>query len=165
MPDSTAISSRSLFSRLCDRATCILAMRDHSEYELRRKLALPMIFTHNGVEKSIIGNNDDIDKVISWCHEYHWIDDNKFAQQLIRSRSRKGYGPQYIYQKLQQKGISREIREAAMFECQIDWHDIAQNVAWRKFGSPLPTDWPSRAKIQRFLLYRGFFMEDIKSLY
>jgi SOS response regulatory protein OraA/RecX len=38
-----ATSRRSAYSRLLDRAVRILAMRDHSEQELRRKLAAPVM--------------------------------------------------------------------------------------------------------------------------
>ena len=42
-------SRRSGYARLLDRAIRILAMRDHSEQELRRKLAAP-VMSKNGPE-------------------------------------------------------------------------------------------------------------------
>ena len=45
-----ATSRRSAYSRLLDRAVRILAMRDHSEQELRRKLAAP-VMGKNGPEE------------------------------------------------------------------------------------------------------------------
>jgi regulatory protein len=42
VPVTEPSSRRSGYARLLDRAIRILAMRDHSEQELRRKLAAPV---------------------------------------------------------------------------------------------------------------------------
>ncbi|WP_313020838.1 recombination regulator RecX [Atlantibacter hermannii] len=155
---------RSVYARLCDRATRLLAMRDHSEHELRRKLAAPFMVKSPQDEVEPI-MTEDVDKVISWCYEHHWLDDANFAGRYIASRSRKGYGPQRIRQELQQKGLSREHCDAAFRACDIDWTQITWDIAVRKFGEPLPRDYPTKVKVQRFLLYRGFLMEDIQEIY
>ena len=80
-------------------------------------------------------------------------------------RSRKGYGPARIRQELNQKGISREATEKAMRECDIDWCALARDQATRKYGEPLPTVFSEKVKIQRFLLYRGYLMEDIQDIW
>ena len=116
MTDST--SRRSAYSRLLDRAVRILAMRDHSEQELRRKLAAP-VMGKNGPE-DIDATPEDYDKVIAWCIESRYLDDDRFVQQFIASRSRKGYGPARVRQELNQKGVARESIERAMRECEID---------------------------------------------
>lgn len=154
---------RSAYSRLLDRAVRILAMRDHSEQELRRKLAAPII-TKQGPE-ALDATPEDVDRVIAWCIENHYLDDSRFVQQFIASRSRKGYGPARIRQELNQKGIPREVGERAMRECEIEWAVLAKEQAVRKYGEPLPTDFPQKVKIQRFLLYRGYLMEDIQDIW
>lgn len=166
MSEQLFSSSRSTFSRLCDRAVRILAMRDHSEQELRRKLTTPAPSASFGqqTEKAEY-SAEDIEKVIAWCYQQNWLDDRQFAMRFIASRSRKGYGPQSIRQSLQQKGIDRETREEVLFACEIDWGLQAKETAERKFGTPLPDEWQKRVKVQRFLLYRGFFMEDIQNIY
>ncbi|MBA1839875.1 regulatory protein RecX, partial [Escherichia coli] len=78
---------------------------------------------------------------------------------------RKGYGPARIRQELNQKGISREATEKAMSECDIDWCALARDQATRKYGEPLPTVFSEKVKIQRFLLYRGYLMEDIQDIW
>lgn len=98
-----ATSRRSAYSRLLDRAVRILAMRDHSEQELRRKLAAP-VMGKNGPE-DIDATPEDYDKVIAWCIESRYLDDDRFVQQFISSRSRKGYGPARVRQELNQKGF------------------------------------------------------------
>lgn len=158
MTEST--SRRPAYARLLDRAVRILAVRDHSEQELRRKLAAP-IMGKNGPEE-IDATAEDYERVIAWCHEHGYLDDSRFVARFIASRSRKGYGPARIRQELNQKGISREATEKAMRECDIDWCALARDQATRKYGEPLPTVFSEKVKIQRFLLYRGYLMEDIR---
>ena len=101
MTEST--SRRPAYARLLDRAVRILAVRDHSEQELRRKLAAP-IMGKNGPEE-IDATAEDYERVIAWCHEHGYLDDSRFVARFIASRSRKGYGPARIRQELNQKGI------------------------------------------------------------
>lgn len=148
-----------------DKATRILAVRDHSEWELRRKLQPLLSEGGDGNSEQANITPADIDDIIAWCTEHHWLDDTRFAGRFVISRSRKGYGPQRIRQELQQKGISRDLCDAALASDETNWGELARDIAQRKFGEPLPTEWPQKAKVQRFLLYRGFLMEDIQDLY
>jgi len=156
-------SRRSGYARLLDRAIRILAMRDHSEQELRRKMAAP-VMGKNGPEALDV-TPEEVDRVVGWCIENRYLDDQRFVRQFIASRSRKGYGPARIRQELNQKGIAREESERAMRECEIDWALLAKEQAQRKYGDPLPTVFAEKVKIQRFLLYRGYLMEDIQEIW
>jgi len=160
---SESTPRRSASARLLDRAVRILAVRDHSEQELRRKLAAP-VMGKNGPE-DIGATAEEVEQVIAWCHEHNYLDDNRFISRFIASRSRKGYGPARIRQELNQKGISRESAEKAMRECEIEWHVLAREQAVRKYGEPLPTAFAEKVKVQRFLLYRGYLMEDIQEIW
>ncbi|WP_437887201.1 recombination regulator RecX [Phytobacter sp. V91] len=161
MPENTP--RRSDYARLLDRALRILAMRDHGEAELRRKLTAP-VMSKNGPEKIDV-SQQDLDNVIGWCAENHYLDDDRFARQFIASRSRKGYGPARIRQELGQKGVSRETCESAMRDCEIEWSERAREQAERKYGTPLPTQFADKVKVQRFLLYRGYLLEDIQEIW
>ena len=154
---------RSAYSRLLDRAIRILAMRDHSEQELRRKLTAP-VMGKTGPEP-IDAPPEEVEKVIAWCIENRYLDDSRFVQQFIAGRSRKGYGPARIRQELAQKGITRDVIEQAMYECETDWSQLAYEQVTRKYGEPLPTAFADKVKIQRFLLYRGYLMEDIQEIW
>lgn len=161
MSDNT--SRRSAVARLRDRAMRILAMRDHSEKEFRRKLTAP-VMSKNGLEEIDV-TPEEIDQVVEWCLEHNFLDDARFVRQFIASRARKGYGPARIRQELNQKGIGRDISESAMRECDIDWVANAREQALRKYGEPLPTEFTAKVKVQRFLLYRGFMQEDIQEIW
>ena len=156
-------SRRSGYARLLDRAIRILAMRDHSEQELRRKLAA-QVMSKNGPEALDV-TPEELEQVVAWCIENRYLDDNRFVGQFIASRSRKGYGPARIRQELSQKGIARQAVEQAMRECDIDWVSLARAQAQRKYGEPLPSAFAEKVKIQRFLLYRGYLMEDIQEIW
>lgn len=118
-------SRRSGYARLLDRAIRILAMRDHSEQELRRKLAAP-VMSKNGPEALDV-TPEELEQVVAWCIENRYLDDHRFVGQFIASRSRKGYGPARIRQELSQKGIARQDVEQAMRECDIDWVSLARS--------------------------------------
>jgi len=154
---------RPAYARLLDRAVRILAVRDHSEQELRRKLSAP-VMSKNGPEE-IDATAEDYDRVIAWCYEHSYLDDERFASRFLASRGRKGYGPSRIRQELNQKGVARESIEKAMRECDTDWCERAKEQAIRKYGEPLPREFSEKVKIQRFLLYRGFLMEDIQDIW
>ena len=147
-------SRRSGYARLLDRAIRILAMRDHSEQELRRKLVAP-VMSKNGPEALDV-TPDELEQVVAWCIENRYLD---------ASRSRKGYGPARIRQELSQKGIARQVVDQAMRECDIDWVSLAREQAQRKYGEPLPSAFTEKVKVQRFLLYRGYLMEDIQEIW
>jgi regulatory protein len=66
---------------------------------------------------------------------------------------------------LQQKGIGREEINQALFDTEVDWSQCAADLAKRKFGEPLPQTWTEKSKVQRFLMSKGFMMEDIQAVF
>lgn len=136
MTEST--SRRPAYARLLDRAVRILAVRDHSEQELRRKLAAP-IMGKNGPEE-IDATAEDYERVIAWCHEHGYLDDSRFVARFIASRSRKGYGPARIRQELNQKGISakrQKKRCVNVTSTGAHWRAIRRREIWRTFANCL----------------------------
>lgn len=157
---------------LISRTMHLLSQRDHSEAELRRKLAAQSFVANArfGAKSPTEPPEDPVDpavieQVIAYCYQHNWLDDRRFANSFIASRSRKGYGAQRIRSELMQKGVEKEIVQAALAECEIDWCEQAREIALRKFGDPLPVEWKEKAKVLRYLLYRGFFQEEIQSIY
>lgn len=118
-------SERTQFSRLLDRAMRILAMRDHSEAEFRRKLTLSAeraaLFAKTKSQEPETLSPEMTDKVVAWCVENRYLDDAHFAERFVASRSRKGYGPQRIRMELGQKGVEKSLTEQALAEAEIDW--------------------------------------------
>lgn len=154
------------FPRLLDRAMRVLGMRDHSREELKRKLQQSVQRTAYMQQKTPETiTEEQMEKVLDWCQENGWLNDERFTERFIQSRSRKGYGPQRIRMELTQKGIDRDAIDVAMEETNIDWAECAAQLAERKFGLPLPKEWKEKAKVQRFLQSKGFLSEDIQSIF
>ncbi|OWF83979.1 recombination regulator RecX [Yersinia frederiksenii] len=161
-------------NELLSRAMRLLSQRDHSESELRRKLAVqPFSAKGHWGKRAVSGSEEpaeDIDpkvieQVIAYCYQHNWLDDSRFATSYINSRSRKGYGAQRIRSELMRKGVDKELIQAAFEISEIDWSLLAKEVAQRKFSEILPVEWKEKAKVQRYLLYRGFFQEEIQSIF
>jgi len=180
---------------LMNRAMRYLSQRDHGEAELRRKLLTPPVpfvkpankksswsarrkpeqndFADQDIEKAKPEprpvpeeiSEEHVQAVIDYCYQHHWLDDAKFASRYISGRSNKGYGAQRIRSELMQKGVDKETITAALEATEVDWCVLARDIATRKFGENLPTDWKEKSKVLRYLLYRGFFQEEIQSIY
>jgi regulatory protein len=172
MNDAVPQPAGNTFNDLLSRAMRLLSQRDHSEAELRRKLAAqPFAARGRMATKPPTATPVEpidptvVEQVIAYCYQHNWLDDPRFAVSYIGSRSRKGYGAQRIRSELMQKGVDKDTVQTALAECEIDWCAHAREVALRKFGEPLPKEWKDKAKVQRYLLYRGFFQEEIQSIY
>ncbi|OIV47361.1 hypothetical protein BK025_04825 [Sodalis sp. TME1] len=155
---------------LLDRALGLLSRRDHSEAELRRKLAVPPVTRRRFRERTdaqsaTAVSQDEIDQAIAYCHDHDWLDDGRFARRYVSRRSKQGYGEQRIRMELLQKGINRDDIDAAFAEAEIDRTAQAFAVAVKKFGQPLPAEPQTKIKVQRYLLSRGFSFDEIRSIY
>lgn len=151
---------------LLSRAMRLLAQRDFSEQEMRHKLMAHSSFnTFSKTAENTPVSKESIDQVIAYCFEHNWLNDANYARRFITFRSNRGYGPQRIQSELQQKGIRRDDIHLAMSECEIDWHEKAKELAIKRFGSKLPTDWKEKSKVQRYLAYRGFMQDEIQSVF
>ena len=131
---------------LLSRAMRLLSQRDHSEAELRRKLAAqPFVAKarfggkgpHAPASPPVAEEPVDpalIEQVITYCYQHNWLDDKRFAHSYIGSRSRKGYGAQRIRSELMQKGVDKTLVQDALAECDIDWCEQAKQVAQRNLA-------------------------------
>ncbi len=134
-------------------AVSILARRDHSEYELRQKLALRQC------------DEADIDQAIAYCFEHQWLDDRRVAEGLLRYGVSKGRGWKRICFDADRKGISVALLESAQEIQQHDWFSLAKKVAINRFADAqgdLPhADMKQKAKWYRYLQNRGFSTDEI----
>ena len=120
---------------LRSRALAMLARREHSQFELRQKLA------ELGAESTVI------DTILHEISTKNW-----------QNSARKGQGLLNIRQELKQRGITdKEMVEELLAE--HDWFDLAQQTRSKKFGEELPTERKEQARQLRFLQYRGFSSE------
>lgn len=133
------------------RAMDFLARREHSRWELRRKLA------------AAGATGDLADETLDALEQEGLLSDARFVESFVAARARKGQGPVRIYQELDRRGVDETLIEDGIDEADIDWYDLAADVRARKFGKTVPRDFPGRAKQMRFLEYRGFDSDQIQA--
>ncbi len=127
-----------------NKALYLLAMREHSRYELQLKL-----LRRNYERQEII-------IVLDRLLEEKFQSDERFAEIYIHSRASKGYGPERIKLELQHKGVKESVVHFAMQNAGVDWSTLAQQVYNKKFGAGQSSDFQERIKRQQFMRYRGF---------
>ncbi|MDO8415568.1 MAG: regulatory protein RecX [Agitococcus sp.] len=142
-PTATAFLSP---TSLRSRALAMLARREHSQFELRQKLA------------ELGGESSVIDTILHEFSTENWQNDRRFTEVFIRYSARKGQGALNIRQELKQRGITdKEMVEELLAD--HDWFDLAQQTRSKKFGEEFPTERKEQARQLRFLQYRGFSSE------
>ncbi|HSX24472.1 MAG TPA: regulatory protein RecX [Candidatus Andersenbacteria bacterium] len=124
----------------------ILARRDHSIREMRKKLQ----------KKNI--TSELINETIAWLIDKRLLNDREFAQKKAESIMRtKMCGPRYIEYKLREAGIASDIIDDVLGKSASDheWQQRAKKalVQWKKIH---PKHTEDRIRQQRFLASRGF---------
>jgi regulatory protein len=130
-------------------AMALLARRDHCTGELRSKLC------ERGYEEALVG------VVLADLAERRLVNDARYVESYVHHHAERGQGPRRIRQDLARFDLDAELIEAAMAE--HDWQRLARELRARKFGAVLPADWSGKAKQARFLQYRGFSADHIRS--
>lgn len=145
----------------------LLARREHSRQELYQKLL-----------RRFSGQSDQIEIEIDRLTAEGLQSDERLAEAFIRARSSKGQGPVKIRSELRQKGVDDDAISLAMDASEIDWFEIAREVADRKFRLSEPaapsadetetgfgTAMREKARVSRFLQQRGFSFDHISNLF
>jgi regulatory protein len=90
------------------------------------------------------------------------LDDARFATQYVAYHADRGQGPRRIAMDLSARGVAPLHIEAALAAGK-DWAALAREVRTRRFGLTPPATWAEKAKQGRFLQYRGFSSDHIRS--
>ena len=142
----------------------LLTGREYSRAELATKL------------NKRFDSHTSIDQVLVQIAEEGLQSDKRFTEAYIRSRIYRGHGLNRIRQDIRQKGVADELVAVALEEADIDWFELAREVAERKFrlrkseshrsSTDHATDHAAsqkeKAKRMRFMQYRGFSYDQIK---
>jgi regulatory protein len=140
------------------RALALLAQREHSASELRRKL---MRHARAAISEDAASPGEDtaaqLDEVMAWLQAHHYLSEERFVESRIHTRASR-YGNLRIRQELAQHGLSLPAQAAqALKESELE---RATEVWRRKFGAAA-SDAAGRARQSRFLAQRGFSPEVI----
>jgi regulatory protein len=134
-------------------AITLLARRDYSSGELTRKLAERGYLEHA------------IEPVIEELLATNKLNDERYGQNFVAYRARRGHGPARIRNDLKTSGLDRSaIDEAVKGDEAPDFLALARSVRARKFGPEIPADRKERARQARFLQYRGFSTDHIRAV-
>lgn len=147
------MSASATEAELFAKALRVLAIREHSRLELAKKLA------------TLTEDSSLIEQVLDKLAQSDYLNDQRYADMLVRSAISKGYGPMKLSHLFREKGVESELAKTALEQAEIDWQALAAHQRRKKFGDTLPKDWPERARQSRFLAGRGFYLETINAVF
>jgi regulatory protein len=141
-----------------NKAIDYLSRRDHSEAELRSKLA------KKGFDEVLV------EQAILAMFEANYLNEERYARMIIRAGFERGHGPQKIQFKMKQQGLTQDQIHATFEEFEADWFEKARALRARKFGVIASADsfkdkaeyFKERSRQMRFLAGRGFGMAHIE---
>ncbi len=122
----------------------LLARREHSRSELAQKLAA------RGVGLEVV------EHVLGELSAGALQSDERFAEEYVRERIERGYGPEQILAGLRERGIDEAIIAHRVDPRDPAWIERLAEARRRRFGDALPVDPGQRARQCRFLVRRGF---------
>ena len=157
-------SSPSIIKQMAEAAAAfaaalrLLAMRDHSEAELRGKLV------RRGFPLT------EIDQTVGRLYDLRYLDDRRFATAWATAALNSGWGvgPR-LKLELQRRGVASAVIEATLTEL-AEEHDeqqvLAQLLAKRFAGfNPQTADERQRRRVYAYLQRRGFSLNMIFSYF
>ena len=134
------------------RALHLLSRREHSRHELFQKL----------IQRGFAAQA--IEPVLDELEQKTWLSDSRFAENMLRYRAEKGFGPVRIRFELRDKGVSESIIHDVFQQQSIDWFEQALKL-WKKKYNQIPLSQNDRAKQQRYFSYRGFDSHYLTRIY
>ena len=135
------------------KAMDLLARREHSTAELRRKLRTREF------------DDGAIELVLEALRQDGLQSDTRFAESFVHQRFHAGIGPLKIAFELRQKGIDEALAEDCLALYADRWQESMIRERVRRFGEAIPEDFGARAKQARFLQNRGFSPESVMRLF
>ncbi len=133
-------------------ALAMLSRRDHPSTELSSKLRAQGY------------GEDPVADVILELGEERLLDDQRFASNFVGWHAGRGQGPARIRQDLAAAGLPAELIATAL-DAGPDFNALCRQVRTRRFGAELPAEWSEKARQARFLQYRGFSSDHIRSAF
>jgi len=144
------------YQKTFNSALRILTGRDHSKYELTQKLE------QRGFTAL------DIEKAVSECERFDYINDERTSRVYIRQLILKGYGEKRIRHEMNKKGLNGERIENILCETVAEIGELegAERILDKNLKRFERESDPKkrRDKIYRFLHARGFSQDTIRKL-
>ncbi|HEY5719880.1 MAG TPA: regulatory protein RecX, partial [Gammaproteobacteria bacterium] len=103
------------------RALDLLARREHSRAELRRKLG------------GAGSDPAELDAVLDQLAAAGLQSDARYAESYVRSYAERGDGPLKIRQGLRQRGVDGSLIDAALEAAEVDWGERLESARAKRF--------------------------------
>ena len=137
-------------SRARHSALRLLARREHSQYELRRKLKAR-------------GYGDRlVDELLAELITERLLSDTRYAEAMVTNRASRGYGPLRICMELRDRGVAEGIVDKVLQEAEVDWEERLRHTYDRKYGGIAVESFKTWASRAQFLKNRGFSVDAIR---
>jgi regulatory protein len=133
------------------KAMDLLARREHGRAELQRKLVAA------GFDVDVAAD------ALRRLAEEGLQSDRRFVESFVQSRINQGKGPLRIHADLGQKGIASGLIDEVLEETGEDWCALAREARLKEFGRTQPAGFRDKARQMRFLQYRGFEPDQIRT--
>jgi regulatory protein len=128
----------------------LLARRDYARAELAARLA------DRGYDPGCI------EGVVGALAGRGFLDDARYAGHFVQYHAARGQGPLRIRRELAEAGVGEVLIDEALAAIE-DWPARARVLRQRRFGGVAPAAWAEKARQARFLQYRGFSTDHIRS--
>ena len=132
------------------RAIALLSRREHSRYELRRKLS------------AHCEDDTELDRLLKELERGGWLSEEQFAESVVHRRKSR-HGSRRIIQELRQHGLPESTLERLSSELRASELTRAREVWQKRFGSA-PADTREYARQYRYLAARGFAADCLRRI-
>ena len=143
----------------------LLARREHAFQELVNKLSTKFLRCSDygyAIEKASLLELI-FDQILILKNE-NLQSDERYVESFINGRKSQGKGPIRIRRELEQKQVSSQLINNYLNETSEEWESLARQVYLKKFGQGESKNYQEKTKRLRFLVYRGFPHELLRSI-
>lgn len=140
------------FKKAVDKCYDLLSRRDHSVKELKTKLLRTV-------------DEKNADKAIEKMLEYGYLDDEKYARNLVKYLAEsRNMSKNHIKQEMFKRGIPNEIINWAMEDYEFDNVSSVVDLIMTKYRNKLSNE-DGNKKVIASLMRKGFSYSDIKNAF
>lgn len=122
-------------------------------------------YCRNELEQRLLKKYDasDIEPVLDQLAQDGYQSDARFVDAFVRNRVAQCYGRKRICFDLQQKKLPNMLIEEVLGELNPSWFDLARDAWKRRFKEQPEGDYKVFGKQMRYLLQRGFSMDEARA--
>jgi len=128
----------------------ILNKKDYTEFEIRNRL------------KHKKFNDENIDDIVSKLKSLKFINDERFAENFLFFKSKRGYGKKGIAYNMKLKGLSENIIDRVLGS--FDESKFADSI-FLKRAKEIKKDKNYKQKLFSYMLRRGFEYDTVSKLF